>query len=566
MATGFGNKDTRNWVKACLAVKCVRNGLIPLVLKYCLDHYDGNIREVRSVCKLQDYTCRQCNVEELEPFHKGNTKCKYGRCGCKVNNKKSCKNNGACGVIYDQIQAHHTTNDPNWSNTKSNLWSRSPWEQMKCYINTPGYTKRTNIDDADITALIQICLNYTPLKKLFDRNVYDMDKVRTLRNDIYHSGTMDIPNDQLKNIISQMKTFLKLSVFKDFQSDIKCQLENLRKLDNDTFEITADTEEAARSDALRGVQESVAELISNQRLLGKQIDGLLEIGQHQKENCNSRFETVNDKIEQTHLELLDQRRQTAEDTKLQNEHMQTLQNTQLEHGAVLKDFEKNTRADHEQMFKKIEEILECVKQLRGLNLEDAPTVSDSKVTIHAHDVDKNVEGILSDKMFNAAKSTIQKTKVDSENEELIPPFENAISVLTKDGNEITNLKKKCVEIYIESPTIRSWMTLCADFFNGNIERAFQPLQQCLRTHDEYKNLILEIRLDAEYFFQCMKAVTDNLYEQINLQKQEIVQKESSTAVVQCYDLTDTDSWTSNNDQERQIKLEILRGGLSVIIL
>ncbi|KAH3801239.1 hypothetical protein DPMN_154886 [Dreissena polymorpha] len=177
------NKDMgfHNWVKACLAIKCVRDVIIPLVQKYCKEHYSNNTDHVLKVCGLTIYSCNQCDVTEIEPYHKrSRTKCGYKKCACTVKNMnmKPCTENLACGVIYDQIKAAHTYNDPSWSNTNCNKWSSSAWEQMKCYISTPGYKEKADISCSDLTALIQICLNYIPLRTLFNQNIIDLDEVR----------------------------------------------------------------------------------------------------------------------------------------------------------------------------------------------------------------------------------------------------------------------------------------------------------------------------------------------------------------------------------------------------
>ena len=161
----FSNSEFQNWIKACLAIKCVKDGMIPLVEHYCIKHSTDNIEHVLKTCNISRYTCNQCDIKTLKPFHKRG-QCMYRRCDCKNNVRQTCPENEACGVIYDQIKAMHAFNDPNWLNTDSTMWSICPWEQMKCYIATPGYKETKTICDADITALVQISLNNREINAL----------------------------------------------------------------------------------------------------------------------------------------------------------------------------------------------------------------------------------------------------------------------------------------------------------------------------------------------------------------------------------------------------------------
>ncbi|KAH3791830.1 hypothetical protein DPMN_145320 [Dreissena polymorpha] len=123
---------------------------------------------------------------------------------------------------------------------------------MKCYIFTPGYKQKTDISCADATALIQICLNYRPLRTIFNLNVVDLEEVLRCRNDIYHSSTLKVSNGDLNYFLSTMKTFLKLNVFQDFKDEVERNLEILGKLENDKFEVSKENELDARKDAMRG--------------------------------------------------------------------------------------------------------------------------------------------------------------------------------------------------------------------------------------------------------------------------------------------------------------------------
>ncbi|KAH3814777.1 hypothetical protein DPMN_143287, partial [Dreissena polymorpha] len=172
----FSDSEFRNWITASLAIKCVKDGMLPLIEYYCNKQSTDNIRNITLTQGLVSYTCNKCDITCLKPFHKP-YECKYKKCDCKGKSKKACPQNEACGVMYDQIKASHVSNDPKWSNTKSTLWSTSPWEQMKCYIFTPGYEEKKNLCEADVTALLQICVNNRQINGLFYHNLGCLDAV-----------------------------------------------------------------------------------------------------------------------------------------------------------------------------------------------------------------------------------------------------------------------------------------------------------------------------------------------------------------------------------------------------
>ncbi|KAH3806007.1 hypothetical protein DPMN_134317 [Dreissena polymorpha] len=62
-------------------------------------------------------------------------------------------------------------------------------------------------------------------------NVEDLDEVRSCRNEVFHSSTLNLENDELNRVFTTMTTFLKLPVFADFQTEVIHQLEYIRKGD-----------------------------------------------------------------------------------------------------------------------------------------------------------------------------------------------------------------------------------------------------------------------------------------------------------------------------------------------
>ncbi|XP_052221703.1 uncharacterized protein LOC127838166 [Dreissena polymorpha] len=355
--------EFRNWIKACLAIKIVRDGLVPLVKKYSDEHYTNNTLEIVKVCGIPTYLCKKCDITELEPYHKtSKIRCKFRKCGCKNNTMKKCQENRACGVVYDQIQSAHIRNDPSWSNTNCDKWSSSSWEQMKCYIFTPGYKQKTDISCADATALIQICLNYRPLRTIFNLNVVDLEEVLRCRNDIYHSSTLKVSNGDLNYFLSTMKTFLKLNVFQDFKDEVERNLEILGKLENDKFEVSKENELDARKDAMSGIQESIAEMLENQKQVGQNIEVLTSVNDSHMQEVQNCMRQIKEQYEIISTEQCSQHREIRKQISDQTQNLEEISEKQVLLGASMSDLETNMKKWIQELLAKMDHVLAVVEK------------------------------------------------------------------------------------------------------------------------------------------------------------------------------------------------------------
>ena len=179
------DEETRNWVKICLALRCLTKSIIPYIKKKSEEQYDDNVTFLKTFVGVTEYTCSTCNLNTLEPYHSQRKPCKYGhlkyKCACSSSGKQQCPNK-MCGKLYDLIKDEHIKNNPNWFNSKSELWSDKQyglWERIKCFIDTNGYKEKSDISLADITVLVQICTNNGNLEREFGSNLTYLDKVCT---------------------------------------------------------------------------------------------------------------------------------------------------------------------------------------------------------------------------------------------------------------------------------------------------------------------------------------------------------------------------------------------------
>ncbi|KAH3858632.1 hypothetical protein DPMN_101260 [Dreissena polymorpha] len=170
----LADEETQNRVKVCLALRCLTKSLIPYIKKKSEDQHSNNVTFLTKFAGVPEYSCSICNLKTLEPYHSQRKPCKYShvkyKCVCGDSRKQQCPE-GTCGKLYDLIKDEHVENNPNWLNSKSELWSdkqSGPWERMKCFIDTQGYNEKSDIFLADITALIQICTNNGNLVRKLD--------------------------------------------------------------------------------------------------------------------------------------------------------------------------------------------------------------------------------------------------------------------------------------------------------------------------------------------------------------------------------------------------------------
>lgn len=225
MASAAENTDAEfgNWVKCCIALRYLRDGLKPFVdsaiqLQHqniveaihrqfetalvhceqchiqpgkcvshgtklycetcCRDHCANRLSYHSKPCIFTE--CLQCNdnyCEDCElsshfmslcdctansilPNHDKNY-CTYQKCNCKEPRLRKTKpcKTNWCGHFYNEILNVHMFRDPYFVNAKPHLWKKNPWEFAKCFLSTPGHEASQSSDDADVTALMSICRN-----------------------------------------------------------------------------------------------------------------------------------------------------------------------------------------------------------------------------------------------------------------------------------------------------------------------------------------------------------------------------------------------------------------------
>jgi len=171
--------EFRNWIRASLGLKYLKDGLVEFISSEARKQYDKHVGNTIQTACVQDYKCNSCLPDTLLPYHQvRNGQCNQGNprnCICsrrKTNSRRICPEGGACGIFYDLIADEHTHKDPCWFNTNFDQWSSANgyFEFIKCFISTHGYKTKSKFSELDALALLSICQNNRRLNLIFHGN------------------------------------------------------------------------------------------------------------------------------------------------------------------------------------------------------------------------------------------------------------------------------------------------------------------------------------------------------------------------------------------------------------
>ncbi|XP_053405442.1 uncharacterized protein LOC123522959 isoform X2 [Mercenaria mercenaria] len=236
----------RQWVKAGLGLTYLTEGIAPFCEDIAeLQHKDilDNIKQTKS---LSAVTCGQCSWTTLRPDHAkgGNRSCTLGQRNCNCCNpagKITCPNK-VCGAIYDAVVTSHgfTPPAPYWKNTETQHWCTDPWSIAKCFINAPGYDKKTSAADIDCIGLLHLIRNNQYFHNHVQCTITPTDvflKVIADRNEIFHSSTMELEETEANSYIDDMIAVLQDGKELNNRQDAK---DAVKKLEEEMKRLKAD--------------------------------------------------------------------------------------------------------------------------------------------------------------------------------------------------------------------------------------------------------------------------------------------------------------------------------------
>ncbi|KAH3811750.1 hypothetical protein DPMN_140165 [Dreissena polymorpha] len=144
----FTDKETNNWLKACLALNITKEGLA-----YFLD------TELQKFYATVGSSCGNCSIEKLipcptPPYCKSKKNCHF-----HVSQKpQQC---AVCDQVKQNITLHHRYSKPSWRNTHAEKWASDYWEIGKCFLPPEGYSSVPTVKESDFNGVISIMLNCT---------------------------------------------------------------------------------------------------------------------------------------------------------------------------------------------------------------------------------------------------------------------------------------------------------------------------------------------------------------------------------------------------------------------
>ncbi|XP_053389288.1 uncharacterized protein LOC128552283 [Mercenaria mercenaria] len=315
------NRKYRNWVRAGLGIKYVKEGLEPFCDHLVNQQHIAILDKVKHKHNLSTVTCGLCDVRTLQPDHvqSKTRQCPLGQmyCNCQhPRGKISCPNK-VCGAIYDEIiQLHASTPPaPYWRNTDAQQWCTEPWAVAKCFINAPGYEQKIKAVEFDCPGLLHVLLKNQDFQQHIKCTVTGTDvfsRVRMSRNNIFHSNSMELEDSEVKSHIDDMIELLEDDTEIKHRQESKAAVKKLQELKQEYFIISTTDAAEIRRAAMTAIKEKEKEF---EQTIVDAGNKLQQTGQQiKKELLNTENESKK-KIEQKGIEIEKQLTRTEDEAK-----------------------------------------------------------------------------------------------------------------------------------------------------------------------------------------------------------------------------------------------------------
>ncbi|XP_045214561.2 uncharacterized protein LOC123564806 [Mercenaria mercenaria] len=327
------NARYRDWVKAGLALKYLKDGIQEFVDDEVKAQWRNILEEVRKELRRPDATCNQCSIDILLPAHKRGTCGQGNRCFCRYDpqhRRRPCPND-VCGTIFDKIAQQHMNGRPSWGNTDSTKWCTSHWEIAKSFIDGGGYVENVSAADTDCKGLLSIVTNNmfiqksvdTPIDK-FEPKTDVFSKSREARNEILHLASLELPAGKLNSYVDVMIQLLGDGGKLHTRQNAKQAISKLRQLKKTDLIISTEDEWEIRESALKAVQEKRQEALDELDEKQKEILEKLQIEQL-KEALDKLSKTSSETTQSlsNRQEILEQRQTLLESTMTQMQELQS---------------------------------------------------------------------------------------------------------------------------------------------------------------------------------------------------------------------------------------------------
>ncbi|WAR30115.1 hypothetical protein MAR_003683, partial [Mya arenaria] len=484
------NELFRNWIKGVLGIDFLHDGLVEFVDKETERQWDTIVKTIQNRCKLKSFDCKDCTIVNLLPEHPvGSCLNSYpDECNCskrKKKNKRKCPLKGACGIFYDMVIDEHVKKQPKWDNTNVENWPNSYWEYAKCFIPGPGHIDDDTSANTDTAALLSICLNNNDIRGLLG-DPGTLEKSKSNRNELLHSGRMEITKEKLAEVLANMKAVLSTDAFSGYAC-ARLAIDSIEKLERDEIKVTIQTDITARKTALKSIvskkKEIENEIKDKEDEVNKGIEG-------DRENKDSGEMSINDlyketakltKAEEDHTTSISKHLNTLKDEvkamqlSIQNHEddlkaiteglssqsclLKTMRQDQIEHGKELKD-------THED----VKKVLVGIESLGKTNFVKEYPLPRIRVVMVVKNVDGTKEKIVSEFLVEVGNN--MQTSLSVANKQWEPVEKVFLSVL-HDLND-------------------ALVQLCREAMHGALTNRFRPVEKEVRKIHGFSQVRFEI--------------------------------------------------------------------------
>ncbi|XP_045188603.2 uncharacterized protein LOC123546419 [Mercenaria mercenaria] len=314
----LANPRYRDWVKAGLATKYVKEGIEVFIDEVCKRQHEDMLLDIRMQYIIAPTACNSCNLKTLMPMHsKGRNGCSLGQnpCNCLNVHRKTVCPTKFCSAMYDKIVLQHKFSAPNWTNTDITQWAKNHWEIAKCNIPGRGYKLKTCARETDCAGLLNIAINDMDVHRMIDCLVNPPNDVfsrtRAARDDIFHSPDMELDHTKMEAYIKDMIALLNDKYLSNRPEAIAAT-DKLKKLLNDDFRITETDESQVRKELLAAIEEK--------KLLA--ISAVENEGERQKKQIVEEKENI---LQELRTEQTKSSKETVEKLELMEKNVQEIE-------------------------------------------------------------------------------------------------------------------------------------------------------------------------------------------------------------------------------------------------
>ncbi|XP_052760852.1 uncharacterized protein LOC128203465 isoform X2 [Mya arenaria] len=238
------NKESQNWIKAALALKITREGLVGFVQDVLTCVHQAINNNLTAAMGLPVGThCKKCFTENL-------LKCPTrGICSttnCRFHHMyryRPCPNN-ICERVRDEIIRYHRFSGPSWKNTNAEQWCTSPWEMGKCFLPPDGYKTVSSIQDSDFNGVINVMINCEAFQNNFSFSISTqtnlLTEIRQIGRDIRHSSDQKVKDSTLVDYLYKLKKLLEDQCDLVNRPEAQATVKQLTHLQTDDFRVSVD--------------------------------------------------------------------------------------------------------------------------------------------------------------------------------------------------------------------------------------------------------------------------------------------------------------------------------------